>query len=148
MSKKKLSASKKARQFAVVPVRLRKDGTAKILLLTSRGKGEWGIPKGWPMTRLSPKATARQEAFEEAGLKGRVLCGSVGQYRYRKASARVHGRITVKVFILKVSRQLDRWPEKHERKTRWFSPAKAARAVRGQELGPLLRRAAKLARTA
>jgi len=73
MAKRKRSDTEGSRQYAAIPIRLRKNGKAEVLLLTSRGKGRWGIPKGWPMRKRSPKGTARQEAFEEAGVKGRVI---------------------------------------------------------------------------
>ncbi len=115
-------------------------------MLTSRGKGRWGIPKGWPIPKRSPKGTARQEAFEEAGLEGRVIRrGPIGHYRYSKTGA---GKIMVKVFVMQVERQVRKWPEKPERKTRWFTPDKAAARIPGRRLGRMLRKAAKLASAA
>lgn len=44
----------------------------EILLITSRGTGRWVIPKGWPMGKKKPHEVASQEAWEEAGVRGRV----------------------------------------------------------------------------
>ena len=146
MAKKKKSDARDSRQYAAIPIRLRKDGKAEILLLTSRGKGRWGIPKGWPMPERSPQGTARREAYEEAGLKGRVIRrGAIGRYRYSKTAI---GEITVKVFVMQVERQLRTWPEKPERKTRWFKPDEAAARIADRRLGRMLRKAAKLASAA
>ena len=98
------------------------------------------------MRKRSPAGTARQEAFEEAGLKGRVMrLGAIGRYRYSKTGS---GKIMVKVFVMQVERQLRRWPEKPERKTRWFTPDKAAARIPDRRLGRMLRKAAKLASAA
>ena len=143
MAKRKRSDTEGSRQYAAIPVRLGRNGKAEVLLLTSRGKGRWGIPKGWPMRKRSPEGTARQEAFEEAGLKGRVIRhGAIGRYRYSKTG---WGKIRVKVFVMQVERQVRQWPEKLERKTRWFTPGKAAARIPDRRLGRMLRKAAKLA---
>jgi 8-oxo-dGTP pyrophosphatase MutT (NUDIX family) len=147
MSKKKQSASTKAFQCAVIPIRIPKKGKPEILLLTSRGKGRWGIPKGWPMQDRSPREAARREAFEEAGLKGHVIRRrAIGRYRYRKNEGDRLGKITVAVFVMQVDRQVRSWPEKPERKTRWFSPAEAAERIPDRRLGRLLKKAARIAR--
>jgi 8-oxo-dGTP pyrophosphatase MutT (NUDIX family) len=146
MAKRKRPDAEGSRQYAAIPIRLRKNGKAEVLLLTSRGKGRWGIPKGWPMRKRSPKGTARREAFEEAGLKGRVIRhGSIGRYRYTKTGL---GKIRVKVFVMQVERQVREWPEKPERKTRWFTPDQAAARISDRRLGRMLRKAAKLASAA
>jgi 8-oxo-dGTP pyrophosphatase MutT (NUDIX family) len=143
MSKRKRSNLEGSRQYAAIPIRLRKDGQAEVLLLTSRGKRRWGIPKGWPIRKRSPEGTARREAFEEAGLKGRVIRHvPIGRYSYSKSGS---GEIVVKVFVMQVDCQVRKWPEKLERKTRWFTPAKAAARIPERRLGRMLRKAAKLA---
>ena|ERR1043165_1772982 len=146
MSKKNQSGATKPLQCGVIPIRIPKKGKPEILLLTSRGKGRWGIPKGWPMHDRSPRETARREAFEEAGLKGHVIKRrAIGRYRYRKSQADRLGKITVAVFVMQVDRQVRRWPEKPERKTRWFSPAEAAERIPDRQLGRLLKKAARIA---
>ena len=42
------------------------------MLVTSRETGRWVIPKGWLIRQLGPSSTAKREAYEEAGLKGRL----------------------------------------------------------------------------
>ncbi len=146
MAKRKRSDTEDSRQYAAIPIRLRKNGKPEVLLLTSRGKGRWGIPKGWPMRKRSPQGTARQEAFEEAGVKGRVIRhGAIGRYHYTKTGL---GKIMVKVFVMQVERQVRKWPEKPERKTRWFTPDQAADRIPDRRLGRMLRKAAKLASAA
>jgi 8-oxo-dGTP pyrophosphatase MutT (NUDIX family) len=129
------------RQFAAVPVRRRDDAQLEVLLLTSRQTRRWVIPKGWPIRRLSPAASAAREAFEEAGLEG-MIAGEepIGSYRYRKGLN--DGRsalVTVAVFLLIVSRQHASWPEQNERTLRWCQPEEAAQLVDEPELAALLR---------
>ena len=58
-------------QFAALPFRI-ESGTLQVLLITSRETQRWVIPKGWPMQGLRPRDVASSEAFEEAGLVGRI----------------------------------------------------------------------------
>ena len=62
-----------ARQFAALPWRIGDGGTREVMLVTSRETGRWVIPKGWPMKGRKPAEVASQEAYEEAGLVGRVI---------------------------------------------------------------------------
>jgi 8-oxo-dGTP pyrophosphatase MutT (NUDIX family) len=145
MSKSKRNAPK--RQYGAIPIKLSRKGKPKVLLLTSRGTRRWVIPKGWPIQKLSPADTAAREAYEEAGIKGKILRGApIGRYRYRKADKAELGKITVQVFLMEVKRQLSEWPEQAERKCRWVRPDRAAEMVAEPELALLLARVPKMAR--
>jgi len=134
------------RQYGAIPIRLDRKGKPQVLLVTSRGTRRWVIPKGWPIGKLSPAATAAQEAFEEAGIKGRILKSSpIGRYRYRKSDRAELGKITVQVFLLRVKRQLAKWPERSERKLRWVRPRRAASMVAERRLALLLAKIPKIA---
>src|SRR5690349_11794400 len=52
----------------------------EILLITSRESHRWVIPKGWPIKKKKPFETAAIEAFEEAGVEGRVRKKPIGRY--------------------------------------------------------------------
>src|SRR3978361_670929 len=72
-------------QFAALPWRLSEGGTRQIMLLTSRETQRWVIPKGWPMKKRKPAEVASQEAYEEAGLVGRIVGKRpVGSFHYVK----------------------------------------------------------------
>ena len=74
---------KKNRQVAALPFRI--NGIRpEVMLITSRETGRWIIPKGWPQKGRSPRAVAIREAYEEAGLKGRIRKRPVGTFRYQK----------------------------------------------------------------
>src|SRR5262245_43345878 len=60
-------------QIAALPVRHNGDGSAAILLITSRKTRRWVIPKGWPIKGTSHPDSAAIEAWEEAGIKGKIV---------------------------------------------------------------------------
>mgnify|MGYP002151616608 CR=1 FL=1 len=111
------------------------DATGNVLLITSRGTGRWIVPKGWPMPGRTLAEAAMQEAWEEAGVKGRIVQAEIGRYHYDKEQERGFAvPIEVRVFPLYVDDLDDRFPERGERKRRWFPPHEAAQLV--AELGP------------
>jgi 8-oxo-dGTP pyrophosphatase MutT (NUDIX family) len=135
--------SNRRTQFGALPYREVKSGV-QILLVTSRGTRRWIIPKGWPQSRTPPHRAAAQEAFEEAGVVGKVSKKTVGSYWYDKifeSGATV--RCKVRVFPLRVTRQFKRWPEKRQRQTQWHSPAQASRRVCETHLRQIIRTFAK-----
>ena len=104
--------------------------TGEVLLVTSRGTGRWIIPKGWPMAGRSLAEAAAQEAWEEAGVRGRISQAEIGRYHYDKEQERGFAvPIEVRVFPLYVDDLDDRFPERGERKRRWFPPHEAAQLV-------------------
>lgn len=113
------------------------------MLVTSRGTGRWVLPKGWEEPGSTPHEQAAREAFEEAGLIGEVWPEPVGYYSYEK---HLKGgrtvRCTVGVFPFWVERQLENWPERGQRETRWFTLGQAALAVTEGDLVTLLLRLA------
>jgi 8-oxo-dGTP pyrophosphatase MutT (NUDIX family) len=130
-------------QYGALPYALTADGEIRVLLVTTRRRRGWIIPKGWPIRDLTAAATAAREAYEEAGLVGMVIGDEpFGFYRYEKQR---HSRratvFDVTVFLFAVERQLRKWPEKSQRETRWFSPAEASALVAPAGLADILRTA-------
>lgn len=125
-------------QYAALPYRMR-EAAPEVLLITSRETGRWIIPKGWPHKGLSPSAVAVREAYEEAGLRGKIKRRPLGTYSYQKRLPRDKAVLCkVQVFPLEVKRQLDHWPEQKDRMRRWLSLADAAALVTDSELRELL----------
>lgn len=117
-------------QYGVLPYRIDGEGGLEILLITSRQTRRWVIPKGHPIPGLAPPHSAAREAYEEAGIEGEVGGTALGGYRYRKGFRFLLPRMArVTVYPLAVLRELDAWPEAHQRRRSWFSRADAARAV-------------------
>jgi 8-oxo-dGTP pyrophosphatase MutT (NUDIX family) len=134
------------RQYGVIPVRRTPSGHLEVLLITSRGSGRWVIPKGWPMMAKTPQEAAAIEAFEEAGVRGRIVDKvRLGSYRYQKLNPPgLVEELTVGVFLMQVDVQLAEWPEQAERTSAWFSPQEAAANVAEPVLGKMLRRLPRL----
>lgn len=131
--------ARKRRQIGALPYIRDETGRIHVMLVTSREARRWVIPKGWPIKGKKPYAAAEVEAFEEAGLIGRIGKAPVGSYDYDK---RLAGGSTVPceviVFPLDVTEYHDTWPEMAERERRWFSPEEAANSVEEQGLRQLL----------
>ena len=129
-------------QVGVLPMRRTPEGGTEVLLVTSRETRRWVIPKGWPMKGRKPFEAAAQEAYEEAGIVGRVGKRPIGFYLYEK---RLKNRdavlCQVKVFPLEVRKQLKKFPERGQRDARWFTPSEAADMVIEAGLAGLIRAA-------
>ncbi|WP_066104685.1 NUDIX hydrolase [Salipiger sp. CCB-MM3] len=123
-------------QYAALCFRVR-NGKLKVLLITSRGRGRWTLPKGWPMPGHSPAGAAAREAWEEAGIRGRAHEVCVGSYTYRKRNS-PHPHLAL-VYPLEAASRDRKFPERGERKLRWVSPKRAAHLVEHPELARLLR---------
>jgi 8-oxo-dGTP pyrophosphatase MutT (NUDIX family) len=119
-------------------------GAPLVLLVTTRGRGRWTIPKGWPKQKADDAAMAAREAFEEGGVGGEVSTAPFGTYEYSK---RFHffswARCRATVYPLRVDRQFLAWPEKASRAITWVTADKAAKLVRDRHLADLLRDFAK-----
>ncbi len=126
-------------QFAALPYRII-DGRVQVLLITSRESGRWLIPKGWPMPgRTSPEAAA-QEAFEEAGVTGKIEDEPVGTYDYVKRLKDGAAPCRVIVFPLAVEQERRSWREQKQRIRRWTDWRAAADAVQEPDLAELIKR--------
>ncbi|MGQ0611904.1 MAG: NUDIX hydrolase [Paracoccaceae bacterium] len=127
-----------AAQVAALCWRLRRAGV-QVLLITSRDTGRWVLPKGWVMEGRSPAEAAAREAWEEAGVKGTVAAGSIGHFHYDKL---VPGAdpvpCRVEVFGLSVTSLAAKYPERKQRRRRWFAAQEAAQMVNEPELRALL----------
>ncbi|WP_026352179.1 NUDIX hydrolase [Yoonia vestfoldensis] len=117
------------------------NGEKEVLLITSRGTGRWIIPKGWPIDGKDAPGAALQEAWEEAGVRtGRVTGEAVGIYCYEKElSSGLPIAVETLVFAVEVGTLEKDYPEVHERRRKWVSPAMAANMVAEPELRQILR---------
>lgn len=144
MSKMTTADSTTLCQYGALPFSITEAGEIRVLLVTTRGRRDWIIPKGWPIRDLTAAATAARKAYEEAGLIGSVVSDEpFGCFQYEKQ--RNSRRVTiceVSVFLFAVERQLRKWPEKSERTTRWFTPEEASTLVASAGLADILRTAA------
>ncbi len=118
------------RQVAVLPYR-QIEGRLEILMVMSRKRKHWILPKGISDPGMSLAAMALQEAREEAGVEGEVNEQSLGRYRYKKWGA----ECSVELFPLRVTRELDEsgWEERH-RGRQWVNPKQALKRLKQPEL--------------
>lgn len=129
-------------QFAALCWRMHR-GRVEVLLITSRDTGRWVIPKGWPVAGKSPAESAAQEAWEEAGVRGQEGQEALGLYTYDKLRGTKEALpCAVSVYPLRVEELAARFPERKERRRRWFGADKAAKLVAEPELRTLFQRLA------
>ncbi|EKF44024.1 NUDIX hydrolase [Nitratireductor indicus] len=129
-------------QAAALPWRTSaKDGSLEIMLVTSRDTGRWVLPKGWPEGPERLGQTAQREAVEEAGIEGVAADTEIGRFYYKKLrGSGVEWRCEVAIIPLRVTRELNKWPERKKRTRRWFSARDAARLVDEPDLAEMLLR--------
>jgi 8-oxo-dGTP pyrophosphatase MutT (NUDIX family) len=137
-------------QYGALPYRFSKDAALEVLLVTTRGTRRWIIPKGWPIKGLRPGKSAAREAFEEAGVRGRVGAKPMGLFTYDKLVDEAGAQTTceVKVYPLLVKRQSEVWPESQQRTTQWVEPSRAIAMIKEPDLKKILASFAKRAAAA
>ncbi|MDA9208490.1 NUDIX hydrolase [Octadecabacter sp.] len=125
-------------QFAALCYRI-KDDKLQFCIVTSRRSGRWIIPKGWPMHGETPMEAAATEAYEEAGVRGKIKSRPIGVYSYYKVRPKEDELPCIAVvYPLRVKRVLTKWPEKKQRQRKWVSRKKAAQMVDEPELREIM----------
>jgi 8-oxo-dGTP pyrophosphatase MutT (NUDIX family) len=121
-------------QVAAVCYRVRSSGIEFLLVRTN--SGHWTFPKGNAEPGLTHAQAAALEAYEEAGVHGRMEESSFATYVRRKRgdlrnsgrSASARKELAVQAHLCEVSR-LDP-PQERDRHPTWFSVDKAKRRLR------------------
>jgi 8-oxo-dGTP pyrophosphatase MutT (NUDIX family) len=114
-------------QVAAVCYRIR-DRKIEFLLVQTRG-GRWTFPKGSTEPGLTRAQSAALEAFEEAGVHGRMEEACFAQYLHRKRSPRksAAGEMVVSAHLCEVL-----WlgpPQESNRNPSWFSVEKTKKKL-------------------
>ena len=122
-------------QSGVVPYR-QADHGLEVLLITSRRRKRWIIPKGVIEPELTAAASAVAEAREEAGIRGWLHPVPVGRYRYRKWQ----GICEVEVYLMSVEQLYESWPEASLRRRQWFPYRQAAMKLSEPGLSQLVKK--------
>ena len=117
--------TERCEQVAAVCYRVRNAGVEFLLVRTRRGR--WTFPKGGVEPRLTRAQAAALEAFEEAGVHGRIEEASFARYSRRKRD-NVREPLVVHAYLCEVL-GLDT-PQEANRNRTWFSPANARRCLR------------------
>ncbi|SCB49653.1 NUDIX hydrolase [Rhizobium multihospitium] len=136
----KLSQKAFYNQYGALCFRRKNGGSEiEVLVITSRDSGRWIVPKGWPMRGKEPHEAAATEAWEEAGVRGRVRKMPIGRYTYMKNLE--GGEVVpcvVEMFQVEVREIETQFKERGQRILEWVSPDEAARRVGEIELKSLL----------
>lgn len=131
------------RQVGVLPWKTTRDGGLRVLLVTSRTRGRWITPRGWPIEGRAPFMAAALEAFEEAGVIGDIDSHPLTEYRCLKLDDDgVAHPCRVTLFGMRVRGTLTHWKEKAERRRRWFDLPAAAEHLHDAELAAFVKRLA------
>jgi 8-oxo-dGTP pyrophosphatase MutT (NUDIX family) len=127
-------------QYGALPYRLTAEESLEVLLVTTRRSRRWIIPKGWPIKGLKPPKSAAREAFEEAGVRGKIGGKAVGRFSYKKVldESGVQAMCEVRVYPLLVERQSATWPEFGQRITQWVEPSRAVAMIKEPDLKQLV----------
>ena len=126
-------------QAAAIPFRTDpQSGRVQVLMIRRRDGRKWGIPKGLVDPGLTHAEAAAVEAREEAGLEGRLSDQPLGTFTYEKFG----GTCLVQVFVMRVTRELQRWDEERLRERRWFDIDEAAAIAGRRAVGELIERLA------
>ena len=126
-------------QFGALCWRRHRD-EVQVLLVTSKRTGRWILPKGWPMHGATPAEAAATEAWEEGGVEGKVKPVCLGIYSYSKERSEISLPCVVAVFPIRVSHLAKDWPERKQRKRKWFPLKKAAGLMQDPELAAILKK--------
>lgn len=121
-------------QSGVIPYRIQ-DGKVEVLLITSRDRQNWVMPKGDIPNGMSPPESAAKEAWEEAGVIGQVNTREIGTYTYRKQGKNYR----VKMYLLPVEMLCEDYPEAKQRKRQWLEVPKAMRRIKTTSLKQILK---------
>jgi len=127
-----VSDEKIKQQASVVPFR-RRDDTVELCLITSRTQGNWCFPKGTIEAGETAAEAGLREAFEEAGITGKILGDPLGQYDYLKK--KIPRRVTV--MLMEVTQCDDAWAEM-DRSRQWINLDEASSIIDSRKLRPFV----------
>jgi phosphohistidine phosphatase len=116
-------------------IAVRRDGHGfEVCLIRRKASRRWGIPKGMVDPGDTHEETALNEAWEEAGLKGRLIGEALGTFSYEKWNL----ELVVAVYLMDVTEAYDDYAEAHFRDRTWWSLTEAATKLARHPVLPLL----------
>ena len=117
-------------KWGVIPYRFLKGGGLEVLLITTKSK-KWGLPKGNMIRKLGPARTALVEAFEEAGIAGKVN---------KETIQCMHKNTCLYLYPMLVTKVYSSWPEESKRSRKWVKLSEATKIIGRKELRKTLKR--------
>jgi 8-oxo-dGTP pyrophosphatase MutT (NUDIX family) len=97
-------------------------------LLVRTGGGRWTFPKGCSEPELTYAQAAAVEAFEEAGVHGRMEEACFTQYVLRSGKKAGEKGLTLRAYLCEVARQVS--PEESSRRPTWLSVVSTKKKLR------------------
>jgi len=111
-----------------------------VLLVQSKGRNGWVLPKGgWETDEATAQEAACREAWEEAGIVCKKISYDLGSAQEKKSNGSI--KTEYHWYEAIVERLEDKWPEMSKRTRMWmtFKQAEAALADRPELLEALRR---------
>lgn len=132
-------------QCAAIPYRKTSAGDLEVLLVTSRSKGNWILPKGKVKPGKTAAVSAQEEVYEEAGVRGTVDQALVARCDLPLIEVGEGAAVEqMQIFSMEVGAVAATWPEMFQRQRRWVSLPEAVEAVKGAHFRAALRRFASI----
>ncbi|MBL6603391.1 MAG: NUDIX hydrolase [Alphaproteobacteria bacterium] len=125
-------------KIGAIPFAMRDDRIA-ILFVTSQRRGRWILPKGNLRSKETHKQGCKREAFEEAGVKGKVLKHFPLTVVIGKSEDERMDRVAVTYYPLLVTSQADDWPEADKRQRHWALLEDAIRVTDREDFHVLIK---------
>ena len=122
------------KEIGVIPY-MKKNNSLRFVIVTTRGSSDrWIFPKGQPEDDKPDIDVAGNEAFEEAGVIGRVKGKPI------KITVKKNGnRISYKFYPFKVSRICRKWPERKQRRRSFVKGPKALKKIKNKPYEEVLK---------
>jgi 8-oxo-dGTP pyrophosphatase MutT (NUDIX family) len=120
-------------KVGAIPFDIQNDRIA-LLFVTSQRRGRWIFPKGELKKKESHKAGCKREAYEEAGIEGKLLKNFPMTVRINKNDSSDIDSAAVTYYPLLVTNQLEKWPEDAKRERHWALLEDAGRLVERDDL--------------
>lgn len=125
------------RQSGVIPIKI-ENGEIKVFIIKSRKGKKWILPKGILEPNKTYMEIAALEAFEEAGLKGKIFPQKIDTYKYKKWKS----VCKVNFYIMTVEEIYNVYPEDF-RKRKLVSIKKAKKLIADKKIYEIIKEAVK-----
>ena len=106
------------KKVGVIPFQII-DGNITVLMVTSIRTQRWILPKGNLKSNESHKKGCLREAFEEAGIDGKIL-KDFPMTMVMPDKAEANGEMPVVFYPMLVKNQAETWPEQDRRQRKWM----------------------------
>lgn len=130
---------------AAIPYRKTPAGDLEVLLVTSRSKGNWILPKGKVKPGKTAAVSAQEEVYEEAGVRGTIDQALVARFDLPLIEVGEGAAVEqMQIFSMEAEVVAATWPEMFQRQRRWVSLEEAVEVVKGAHSRAALKRFASI----